>query len=157
MVFITISISCRDWARQWLWGHHLILAEIFLIWQKPQHVWGCLNLFKSFAAWSFFLWYKLVFSHFVWEIPNVFMHYLPDKKPWLSYVPRYGADWLLESLSIMAWLSPTNSDIFLSEQLIRHPSCCTFYHWTLSTLFESSSQSSDWLSNTEIFVLKHLA
>ena len=29
----------------------------------------------------------------MWEIPNVFMHYLPDKKLRHSYIPGYGSDW----------------------------------------------------------------
>ena len=36
----------------------------------------------------------MAFSHLVWELPNVFMHNLPDKKFKHSYVTRYGSDWL---------------------------------------------------------------
>ena len=38
-------------------------------------------------------WGKLALSYLVWEIDNVFMHYLPDKKLRHSHVP--GPDWLV--------------------------------------------------------------
>ena len=35
-----------------LWVHHLIFVEIFLIWEKPRHVWfeGCFSSLKSFVS-----------------------------------------------------------------------------------------------------------
>ena len=39
-------------------------------------------------------WSKLALSHIVWEIPNVVMHYLPDKKVKHSHASGCGPDWL---------------------------------------------------------------
>ena len=73
------------------------------------------NQTKSFTALSSLVsltaWLKLALSHFVWEILNIFMHYLSDDKLRHSYISGY---WFA---GIMAWISPTNSGIvFLSEQ-----------------------------------------
>ena len=56
---------------------------------------GCLSLLKSFAARSSScLSQKLALSGIEWEIPNVFMHYLPDEKLRHSHVSDYEPNWL---------------------------------------------------------------
>ena len=87
-----------------LWVHHLILTEIFLICDKKtlkKYIWldGMLEVVDRLSSVVFVLvlgglWWKLAFSHNVWEIPNVFMHYQLDKKLWHSHVAGYGPDWL---------------------------------------------------------------
>ena len=92
LIFNTISTSCGDKANQWLFCE-------FIIWscEKNQSIFGrCagLSFFKTFVMWSFLLsligcdnnWPR---SHFVWEIVNVFMYYLPNKKLKYSHVPGY--------------------------------------------------------------------
>lgn len=73
-------------SRYMYWGHvkpivvlcvyHLILADIFLIWEKPRHVWleGMLVCSPSSCPW----WCGInidPFFYLVWDIPNAFIHY----------------------------------------------------------------------------------
>ena len=84
--------------------------------------------------------------HLVWEILNVFMHYLLDKK--LSFLVMDLVD-LLRLLLIMAWISATNLKVLLISEQSEwgNLSCCIFVINISIPLC---------CSDSEIFVLKLL-
>ena len=103
LVFIHINVYCIDRKFQPFFCEFIIWSwyECFLSETNQNKIdrSGCLNLFKSFTVWYFLLSFmacdkKMALSHLVWEIANVFMHYLPDKKRIHSYVPGCGLEWL---------------------------------------------------------------
>ena len=104
-----------------LWIHRLILAEI--CWS------GCLSLFKNFVAWSFFLSFmaydkRIALSHLLWEIQNVFMYYLPDKKLRHFYVLGNGPDWLA-GIVVSHGLDLSNTFWNYFQIRIKLLRCCT--------------------------------
>ena len=132
-----------------LWVHHLILLEIFLIWEKLKHV-QLKEMFEFVQKLCSLvilldlrgLWWKSTVSHLVWEILNVFMHYLPDQKLRHSHDPGYGSDWLTGIVINHNLISATNLGfsyqndyseaselLYLHNQIWTYPSllsCCTF-------------------------------
>ena len=105
------------------------------------------NVFVCDKNWPFVI---------LWEIPNVFMHYLPDKKPLRPYVPGYGSDWLAEiivnhgldltnkfgsfffSYQNDQWEASELCPIFViiigTIQVFSNPLCIVFLNWQTNTL-----------------------
>ena len=83
-VFITIDTACRErMPMVVLWVNHLMMAEFFLLWEKPKEIRleEMLELVQKLSSLVVPLplqcrWEKWVISHIAWETPNVFMHYL---------------------------------------------------------------------------------
>ena len=102
MIFINISQSW-DGASQCLFYEFTPWSRqrIFSSEKKANHVWmeRYSSSSKSFESAVFLLifyvlWWKLALSYLVWEIPNVFMHYLSNKKLRHSHIRRYEPGWL---------------------------------------------------------------
>ena len=102
-VFIIIYTSCGDRASQRLFCEITIWSclKFFSSEKKTKHVRlaRMLEFVEKLSSVVFpfayrGLWWKSAISFLVWEIPNVFMHYLPDKKLRHSHVPDYGSDGL---------------------------------------------------------------
>ena len=153
-IFINIGIFCGDRANQSmvvLWVPHLILAKIFLRWEKAKHVWLegrlefvwklCSIIFTLVLSWLVMKKKKKKKRRTFWiYISNIFIHYLPYKKLRHSYE----SDWLTRII-VNHGLDLTNK--FRSSFLIR----------TIRVMLPCSSNS--FLNtlhchlNTEIFVL----
>ena len=88
----------------------------------------------------------MAFSHLVWEIANVFLRYLPNKKPRHSHSPSY--DWLA-GIVVNHSLDLTNKfwSTFLMKTIrMRIPSWCTFV--ITIGLIQFFSNSLHWHQNT---------
>ena len=97
----------------------------------------------------------MTLSHLVWEIPNVFMHSLHDKKLRHSHIPGYGPNWL-RGIVVNHSLNLAKFEFFLSKfSKWGFYSWYTFsnHHWTHPTSFKSFALFSDWHPNSEIFIL----
>ena len=69
-----------------------------------------------------------LFSLLVWQIPNVFMHNLPEKKLIYSYVSGYGSDWL-DGIIVndgQDLRKKFGSSLTIKMIRLRFPSCSTF-------------------------------
>ena len=90
-----------------LWVHHIFLAEILLIWEISNYV-RCMNLLKEFAARSLLLSSMAWDKHWMSSCTNCLMRN--------SHAPIFQA-MHLKSLSIVVWISPTNSVLFLLKTI----------------------------------------
>ena len=136
-VFMNISTSCEDRASQRLLCDFTIWfrQKSFLIWEN-QIMFGwrrCLRLCRSLAIWSFLLFFTVWDEN--WRFFILYEKYrncacssglTRNSETPLSLVMDL-IDFL-ESLSIIAWISPRNSwFLLLSEgSELKLPRCCTF-------------------------------
>ena len=144
-----------------LWVHHLILAEI-LISEEPKNAWveRMLEFVQKLCRMVFppvprHLWWKLALSHLVWEIPNVFMCNLPDKKLRHFHVPGYQLAWLVGIIvnHSVEFTKKFGSSFHIRIIRVRLPSCHTFlnssiFFWILYSGLRLISKHS------EIFILE---
>ena len=70
----------------------------------------------------------MAFSHFLWEISIVFMHYMPDKKLRHSHVRGYWFDWLTAIIvnHNLVLTHKFKSSFLIGMVRVRLPSCHTF-------------------------------
>ena len=117
-----------------------VVAEI--IWQQCEGSPACMVWCRVLVA----------LEHLAWEIPNVFMHCLHDKKKLKHFrVLGYGPHWL-SGIVINHSLDLTNelgSSLLIRKSRVSFPSCRTFVITIrLTKLSKFSALSSDWHPNT---------
>ena len=110
-----------------------------------------LFFFKNFAVWSFFLacdknWPFLISYKKYWMSSCTTCLIRNSDIPMSLVIDLIG---LLGSLSVIAWISPTNQRVLIRmiSDASKLPYLCN-HHWTHPILFESSAVSSDWHPNT---------